>query len=103
MTIQNIAIEKINDRREYISGVILSSVLDSAEDYSVFLWRLWDAAHRSIKDIAREVGLSNRQLATRYAIPIRTLEGWSTGTRTPPLWTLLLLQEAMGLLKVSRE
>lgn len=97
-----------DDRASYISDVALSSVWADPEDADVpedrieFLGDLFDAAHRSFKEIAASLGISVRQLAFRFAIPQRTAENWSAGVNTPPLWTLLLIQEAAGIYKIPR-
>ena len=93
------------DRDAYISDVARSSVWGDADAATIpqerieALGAIWDAAHRSIKDIAALAGTSVRQIGLRYGIPRRTIENWSVGISDPPTWTLLLLQQALGLLK----
>ena len=87
------------DRDAYVSDLALSSTWGDAEDAQIpqeridELGELWDAAHRSVKEIAANAGMSNRQLAERFCIPYRTVEDWSAGVRTPPVWVLLMMQE----------
>lgn len=89
------------DRDAYISDLALSSLWGDAEDAEIpperitELGALWDAAHRSIKEIASNAGMSNRQLAERFCIPYRTVENWSAGDRQPPVWVLLMMQEIL--------
>ena len=92
----------ITDRDEYVSDLALSSIWEdeSAEipqDRIDWLGQLWDAAHRSCKEIAAAAGLSQRKLAERFAIPYKTMEDWCRGTRTPPAYTLMMMQECLGL------
>ncbi len=46
----------------------------------------------TIKEIARAHGISNRELARRCGIPIRTVENWSAGAATPPEYVLRLIE-----------
>lgn len=62
------------------------------------LGSIYDAVHRSVKDIAAEAGISAREMAARFCIPQRTMENWCMGVNKCPLYTRLLLQQAMGLL-----
>ena len=87
------------DRDAYVSDLALSSMWGDAEDAEIpperitELGELWDAAHRGIKEIAANAGMSNRQLSERFCIPYRTVENWSAGDRQPPVWVLLMMQE----------
>ena len=97
------------DRDAYVSDLALSSMWGDAEDDEIpqerieFLSQLWDACHRSVKDIAAAAGLSQRKLAERFCIPYRTVECWcgsrtSPSARSCPLYTRLMMQECLGLL-----
>lgn len=46
----------------------------------------------TIKEIAKAHGISNRELARRCGIPIRTVENWSAGTAVPPKYILDLVE-----------
>lgn len=96
------------DADAYVSDLALSSIWDDAEDAEVPANRLDDlraiytASRRGIKQIAADAGLPLNKLADRFAIPRRTVENWSAGVRSPSLWELLLLQEALGILNITR-
>ena len=93
------------DRDAYISDLALSSIWedDEAADIPdgrlVWLGQLYDAAHRSVKEIAAAAGLSQRKLAERFAIPYRTMENWCGGQRGCPEYVRLMMQECLGLLR----
>lgn len=93
------------DRDSYISDLCLSSMWGDAEGAEIpaerieALGNIWDACHRSIKQIAADAGLSCRKLAEHFCIRYRTVENWSAGTRDCPLHTRLMMQEILGLLK----
>ena len=92
------------DRDAYISDLALSSIWRDAEDADIpasridDLGRLWDAAHRSVREIAALSGLSQRKLAERFCIPYRTVEDWCRGIRTPPDYVRLMMQQLLDLL-----
>ena len=97
-------IDNYSDHDAYVSGLALSSMWGDAEDDAIpqerieFLSQLWDACHRSVKDISAATGLSLRKLAEHFYIPYRTVENWSTGVNVPPVYVLLMMQEGLGLL-----
>lgn len=92
------------DRDAYISDLCLSSMWGDEENADIpaeridALGDIWDACHRSIKEIAALAGLSQRKLAERFCIPYRTVEDWCTGRRESPIYTRLMMQECLGLL-----
>ena len=97
------------DRDAYISGLARSSMWGDSEDAPVpeqriaNLGQIWDAAHRTFRDIAAAAGTSVRQLAMRYAIPRRTAEDWAAGQSKPQLHELLAIQQCERLLTVRRD
>lgn len=98
-------IDNYSDRDAYVSGLALSSMWGDAEDAAIpqeridFLIQLWDACHRSVKDIAAAAGLSNRKMAEHFCIPQRTMESWCGSVkRSCPGYVRLMMQECLGLL-----
>jgi len=93
------------DRDAYISDLALSSIWGDTEDAPIpqdrldWLGQLWDAAHRSVKEIARDAGLSQRKLAERFAIPYRTVENWCGGQRGCPVYVKMMMQECLELVQ----
>ena len=92
------------DRDAYISDLVLSSIWEDAPTDDIPAERLytvgqiWDAAHRSVKEIAAAAGLSQRKLAERFCIPYRTVENWCGGQRECPDYVRLMMQELLGQL-----
>ena len=92
------------DREEYISNFAFSAVWSDREGAPVpedrfqTLGEIWDACHRSVKQIAADAGISCRAMAERFCIPYRTMEDWSTERRESPLYVRLMMQELLGLL-----
>lgn len=96
--------ENYTDREAYISDLALSSIWEDAVDAEIpddrirALGEIWDACHRTVKQIAAEAGISCRAMAERFCIPYHSMENWSAGQRTCPLYVRLMMQELLGLL-----
>jgi len=45
----------------------------------------------TIKEARKQAKLTQTQLAERYGIPVRTLQDWEAGRRTPPEYVVTLL------------
>lgn len=94
------------DRDAYISDLTLPTIWGDPEDADIptdrveQLGEIWDAYHRSVKEIAAAAGLSCRKLAERFSVPYRTMENWSSGANECPLYTRMMMQECLGLMKV---
>lgn len=91
------------DRDAFVSELALSSIFPAPEDGSIdldlidHLGSIWDAAHRNVRDIATDAGLSQRKLAEWFGIPYRTVEDWCTDRRNCPDYVRLMMQECIGL------
>ena len=92
------------DREAYISDMALSSIWgdgpkdEVSQDRIDQLGSIYDAVHRSVKDIAADAGLSQRKLAERFCIPYRTMENWCGGQNPCPLYVRLMMQMCLGLI-----
>lgn len=53
------------------------------------------AEQLTIRDLCREHGLTQKALAERFGIPLRTVEDWSTGKRTPPDYVVRMIQQLL--------
>lgn len=49
----------------------------------------------TIKEMRTLLGVSRAEFSRRYKIPIRTLESWESGDRTPPAYVVELLGRAV--------
>ena len=45
-----------------------------------------------IRELCQEYGLTQRALADRFEIPLRTVEKWCTGERQPPDYTVRMIR-----------
>ncbi len=45
--------------------------------------------------IRKILGISRAEFGRRYHIPIRTLEDWDRGLKTPPVYVVELLERAV--------
>ena len=93
------------DRDAFISNWALSSIWEDIPDSEIPIDRpdqigaIWDAAHRSVREIAASTGLSQRKLAERFCIPYRTIEDWCRGLHNPPDYVRMMMQECLGLIE----
>jgi DNA-binding transcriptional regulator YiaG len=53
----------------------------------------------TIKEAREQAGLSKAEMARRFEIPIRTLENWESGNRTPPPYVEKLIIEKLETMK----
>lgn len=96
--------QNYTDRDAYISDLALSSIWGDAPGADIpqaridALGEIWDACHRSIKDIAAAAGMSVRALAIKFCIPQRTAENWASKANECPIYTRLMMQQMLGLL-----
>ena len=93
--------QNYTDREAYISDLSLSSIWGDGPEDDIpparleQLGTIYDAVHRSIKQIAADAGLTQRKLADRFCIPVCTIEDWCAGKRTPPDYVRLMMQELL--------
>lgn len=92
------------DRNAYISDLALSAIFagdvsgNLPPDLPDKLGTVYDAYHRSVKDIAAAAGMSCRKLSERFLIPYRTVENWCGGQRVCPDYLRMMMQECLGLI-----
>ena len=92
------------ERDFFVSDLALSEIWGDAPEDPIpdarlaALGQIWDAAHRTVPEIAKAAGLSNRKLAERFGIAYRTVEDWAAERREPPFYVRLMLQQCLGLL-----
>ena len=96
--------QNYTDRDAYVSDLALSSIWGDLPGDDIpqaridQLGSIYDAVHRSVKDIAADAGLSQRKLAERFCIPYRTMENWCGGQNPCPLYVRLMMQMCIGLI-----
>lgn len=61
--------------------------------------QIYDAVHRSVKDIARAAGMPQYKMAEFFSVPRRTMEDWCRGVSKCPTYTRLMMQEILGILQ----
>lgn len=50
---------------------------------------------KTIKEIIEANGTTQTELAKRFGIPLRTVQDWVAGRRTPPLYVTRLIAAAL--------
>lgn len=48
-----------------------------------------------VRELCREHGLTQRALADRFGIPLRTIEDWCAGKRKPPEYVVRMMSELL--------
>lgn len=61
---------------------------------------LWHVANDPFKDFLRLLGLNQTQCATRFCIPLRTVQNWAGEVRTAPDYIRLMMAELVGIVKL---
>lgn len=49
----------------------------------------------TIKEICKKFNISQTQLSRRFGIPLRTVQGWYAGDRTPPTYVVNMIAEIL--------
>lgn len=92
-----------SDQDAFVSDLALSSIWGDDTTGEVpearieWLRQIWTAPRRSVKDICKDAGLTQRGLAEFFNIPARTIGNWCTGERACPEYTRIMMQEILGL------
>lgn len=92
------------DRDAYVSDLALSSIWGDAESADIpagrmsALGEIYDAAHRSVRDIVQAAGMTQCAFASHFCIPLRTVEDWCCCRRECAAYVRLMMQECLGLL-----
>ncbi len=97
------------DRDNFVAQYSTAAILGVTDSFltndellliAKFCGDLWDAAHRSVRQIKEESGMTQAQLAERFCIPRRTIENWCAvggkESRPCPDYIRLMMQEALG-------
>ena len=50
---------------------------------------------RTIKDLCAFYEITQTELARRFEIPLRTVQDWHAGRRTPPAYVAVMLEELL--------
>lgn len=91
------------DMDAYVSDLALSSIWEDdnlPDSRRQALRSVYAATNRSIREIVSAAGMTQAAFAEAFCIPLRTVENWCTGCRECPLYTRLMIQKCLGLLKV---
>lgn len=58
---------------------------------------VYTAVRRSMVEICSESGFSGREICRRFGISYRTMEEWTSGRRSCPVYLRLMFQEMLGI------
>lgn len=62
-----------------------------------------NSINQSIIDIRKETGLSRKAFSDHFGIPLRTIEDWEAGKRTPPEYIPRLIRYQLEYEKLISE
>ncbi len=99
------------DPDAYVSDMALSSLFTPPDDPGAEvdpellpqLSALWHVANDPFKTLLQRMGLAQTQCATRFCIPLRTVQDWAGGRRPCPSYLRLMMAEAAGVVDLHRE
>lgn len=52
---------------------------------------------QTIKELCDKYGLGQTALAERFGVPLRTVQDWHAGRRTPPDYVVAMMDELLSL------
>lgn len=85
--------QQYSDPDAFASDVATEDLPDLAEE----LRHVWRYAHITVREIVQYTGLSQTDFAYRFAIPLRSVQNWISGSRDCPPYTRLMLARLCGL------
>lgn len=93
--------QQYSDPDAFASDVALDIFPDVATedlpDLAEELRHVWRYAHITVREIVQHTGLSQTDFAYRFAIPLRSVQNWISGSRDCPPYTRLMLARLCGL------
>lgn len=89
------------DPDAFVSGILTSSMFLDPEDedaeipteLSELLHKIWHVAALPFKDFLACMDLTQTECSRRYCIPLRTVQGWAGGSRTPPMYVRYMIAQ----------
>ena len=94
-----------DDLDAYVSDMMSSSVWGDAvhstspAKMQEELRSIYAAVNRPVREIVSAAGMTQAAFAEAFCIPLRTIENWCSGCRECPLYTRLMMQKCIGLLR----
>lgn len=85
------------DGDQYVSDFEqeLLTEIKNRDKRTTYLAKLWTVARRPLRDMLEEIGLKPKAFSTRYCIPYRTVQAWTSPTegvlRPCPDWVRLMI------------
>lgn len=82
---------KCETRNQYIKKKEIESY-DKTNPTHIALVKIWELSHEfNFRKLRQISGLTQAKFAQEYGVPLRTLEKWDAGNRTPPPYVIELL------------
>ncbi len=95
-----------SDPDAFASDIVLS-LTDSEDpskevDTALFeqLRVLWHVANDPFKSLLEIIGITQTKCATRFCIPLRTVQGWALGERPASSYIRIMMAELSGVIDI---
>lgn len=95
--IWNTALE-LDNSRIYLKACKELCTLENDEISDETLLNIFSVAHLSVKDIVGSTKLNQKEFATHFCIPQRTVEAWCAGKRKCNDYIRLMMCKQLGML-----
>lgn len=92
------------DLDSYISDLASSTMWNDTECSEIpserieQLARIWNIHSSSLRDLRNAARLTQAAMSERFVIPLRTIEDWDSGKRTPPDYVKIMIARSLNLL-----
>lgn len=64
---------------------------------------LWHVANDPFRGLLESMELNQSQCATRFCVPLRTVQDWAAGRRKPPAYVRLMMAELTEIVRLRDE
>lgn len=96
------------DPNAYVTDMLTSSLLldptDPDQEIPLVLGdglrSLWHVVNAPFGSLLELMDLTQTECATRFCIPLRTVQGWAGETRSAPPYVRLMMAELMGVVNL---
>lgn len=88
---------------EYGYPVWFDDINQDVDEIVKILTDIHYVANCSMRQLVNDSSMTQAAFAERFCIPLRTLEDWVAGRRTPPPYVKLMMAELVGVIERGSE
>lgn len=82
--------------KECVGGEWLKEISGDTNEAVLILKCIYRAAHMTIREMIIETGLTQKAFATKFCVPLRTVQDWARGVRHCPAYVRLLFVKQLS-------